>query len=118
MQINWVINDIIVKKKNYYSFILPNALEENLPLTEESILALDNLKSYVDEAKNLLTNIENQTIEIFFIDELPEEGIENKIYINKQTNKIYYWSKGNFIQISSSGNTDFDILFGGNAYAQ
>ena len=117
LQINWVgKNNVVKKKKVYSSFILPNKLEENLPLTEESIMALDNLKEYVEEAKALLTNIEKASKDVYFVDALPPNGEEEKIYITKD-NKTYYWSKesASFIELTSTNN--FNYLYGGDAFS-
>ena len=54
VQISWTQGNRILKKKSFQSFILPNSLNEDLPLTEESIVALDKLQEYVEEAKKLL----------------------------------------------------------------
>ena len=63
VQISWTVGSKILKKRTYCSFILPSALEEDLPLTEEGIAALDNLKKYVEEAKQLLSDIDYDLID-------------------------------------------------------
>lgn len=111
IQINYVNGNRIIKEKNYRSFILPQALEEDLPLTEESIMALDNLKNYVEEAKMLLEKAEKYSQEIIFVNTLPENGEFGKIYIDKNTNEIYYWNENNFIKITQT----FDYIDAGDA---
>lgn len=116
LQINWVgKNSSIKKKKVYSSFILPNKLEEDLPLTEESIMALDNLKNYVEEAKTLLTNIEKASKDVYFVQALPPNGEEEKIYITKDS-KTYYWHENSFIELTSTNNPNY--LYGGDAFSQ
>ena len=79
-------------------------------------MALDSLNNYVEEAKALLTNIEKASKDVYFVDTLPSIGQEEKIYITKDNNS-YYWSKeaASFIELTS---TNFDYLYGGNAFSQ
>ena len=93
VQISWIASGNRVMKRNIYrSFILPADLEGDLPLTEESIMMLDQLESYVDEAKELLTEAQQYASELVFVDVLPEEGEQNKLYISKDTNGLYFWN--------------------------
>ena len=93
VQISWIASGNRIMKKNIYrSFILPADLEGDLPLTEESIMMLDQLENYVDEAKELLSKAQQYASELVFVDVLPEEGEQNKLYISKDTNGLYFWN--------------------------
>lgn len=126
-----------MKKKIYSSYILPGALEGDLPLTNESILALDNLEAYVEEAKLLLSEAQQYAAELVFVETLPEVGDNTKLYIDKTTSSIYYWSGDAFMLLNPSYECDCEdkkpprpphkpcppilgdgqeILYGGNAF--
>lgn len=120
VSISWVSGSKILKKKNYKSFILPAALEGDLPLTEEAIVALDNLEKYVEEAKDLLEQVEQYSQEIIFVDTLPAVGENGKLYIDKNTNKLYFWNGTSFVLMiggTTSGPSfiDYDWVHGGDA---
>ena len=118
LQINWVgKNNTVKKKKTYTSFILPNKLEEDLPLTQESVMALDNLKGYVEEAKSLLVNIEKASKDVYLIDSnsLPPYGEEEKIYITKDQ-KIYFWSSETYSFVELAISNNFEYIYGGDAF--
>ena len=55
-------------------------------------MMLDQLESYVDEAKKLLSEAQQYASELVFVDVLPEEGEQNKLYISKDTNSLYFWN--------------------------
>jgi hypothetical protein len=67
-------------------------------------MALDDLRNYVEEAKMLLEKAEKYSQEIIFVNTLPENGEFGKIYIDKNTNEIYYWNENNFIKIMQTFN--------------
>lgn len=112
VQIGWAKGNRIYKKTTYQSFILPSALEEDLPLTEDSLVALDNLQTYVEEAKKLLSEAEQYAAEIIFVEELPADGIFGKLYIEKNTNTAYIWGGEKFVSIGGEA----ELLYGGNAF--
>ena len=114
VSISWAVGSRIMKKKNYQSFILPSALEQDLPLTEEAIAALDDLQSYVEEAKELVANAQQYAAELLFVDELPKQGDATKLYIEKSTSKLYYWNGTSFISMTNN-NLQYDAIIGGNA---
>lgn len=116
VSVSWAIGSRILKKKNYRSFILPSALEEDLPLTEEAIAALDDLQSYVEEAKELVANAQQFAAELIFVDTLPEQGDTTKLYIVNTTSKLYRWDGSTFVPMTS--NTQYDVIFGGVADAK
>lgn len=103
------------KKKNYRSFILPSALEGDLPLTEESIAALDNLEQYVEEAKDLVANAQQFAAELVFVNSLPADGQSGKLYIEKNTNDLYFWDGTQFVLMSGGDVPDYDFVHGGHA---
>lgn len=138
VQISWIVSgNKVMKKKIYSSYILPGALEGDLPLTDESILALDNLEKYVEEAKLLLGEAQQYASELVFIDTLPETGEATKLYIDKSTSSMYYWSGDAFMLLNPSHECDCkpcpppppphkpcppitgdrqEIIYGGNAF--
>ena len=106
-----------MKKQIFTSFILPGALEESLPLTPESVAALDNLQQYVEEAKQLLEQANTYAAEIIFVDEMPADGKSGKLYIEKNTNSMYIWDGEAFIQLNNESPVyDEEIIFGGDAF--
>lgn len=118
IQISWTTSgNRVVKKKNYRSFILPSALESDLPLTEESIAALDNLEQYVEEAKSLLENAQQYAQELVFTLVLPQEGEPNKLYVEQSSGKLFYWDGTKFIPMTNTENNfiDYDTIHGGDA---
>lgn len=116
VSVSWAIGSRILKKKNYRSFILPSALEEDLPLTEEAIAALDDLQSYIEEAKELVANAQQFAAELIFVDTLPEQGDTTKLYIVNTTSKLYRWDGSTFVPMTN--NTQYDVIFGGVADAK
>lgn len=116
VSISWAIKQQIIKKKNYCSFILPSALEEDLPLTEEAIAALDDLQSYVEEAKELVANAQQFAAELIFVDTLPEQGDTTKLYIENTTSQLYRWNGSTFVSMTSK--PQYDVIFGGFADAK
>lgn len=117
VQISWVSNgNRILKKKTYQSFILPPSLEGELPLTKESIIALDNLEEYVESARKLLEEAEDYAAELNFVDSLPLAGENARLYIEKDTNALYYWDEEKFVQLSSSNISTPQVIFGGDAF--
>lgn len=117
--ISWVAGSKVIKKKNYNSFIVPSALENDLPLTEEAIVALDDLKSYVEEAKDLVANASQFAAELVFVSSLPADGQSGKLYIEETTSNLYYWNGSSFIPMTSDINLpQYDSIIGGNAASQ
>lgn len=116
VSISWAVGQQIMKKKNYRSFILPSALEEDLPLTEEAIAALDDLQSYVEEAKELVANAQQFAAELVFVDTLPEQGDTTKLYIENTTSRLYRWNGTAFVSMTSQ--PQYDVIFGGIADAK
>ena len=109
VQISWIVSgNKVMKKKIYSSYILPGDLEGDLPLTDESILALDNLEAYVEEAKLLLNEAKQYAAELVFVEALPEVGDNTKLYIDKATSSMYYWSGDAFMLLNPSYECDCD----------
>lgn len=119
LQVNWLgAGNRIVKSKLYRSFITPNALEGDLPLTEESIAALDNLEQYVEEAKDLLENAQQYAQELVFVATLPEKGDPNKLYVEQTEGKLYWWNGEKFVPMGGNSGPsilDYDAIIGGDA---
>lgn len=120
VSVSWAAGNKILKKRNYTSFILPSAIEGDLPLTEESIAALDNLEKYVEEAKNLVEQAELYSQELIFVDTLPLEGETTKLYVEKTTGKLYFWNGTEFVAMTggSSQPEDYDFVSGGDAFGR
>lgn len=117
VQISWVAQgNRVVRVNSYRSFILPSKLEDDLPLTHESIVALDDLKSYVEEAKNLVSEAQNKTTELDFVSSLPAVGQSGRLYIDKSTSLIYFWDDDHFVALSSHYDEEFTLLCGGDAF--
>lgn len=118
VQINWLSKgNRLTKSYNYKSFILPAASEKPFPLTEESVAALDNLQSYIEDAKKILEEAKLKK-QIIFCDELPLEGLSEFVYLLSKDKGLYYWSDGWYLlnpKSSGSGLGDYDFVFGGNA---
>ena len=95
-----------MKKNIYHSFILPADLEGDLPLTEESVMMLDQLESYVEEAKELLSGAQQYASELVFVDVLPEKGEQNRLYINKDANGLYFWNGEVFMLLNPQSDDD------------
>ena len=96
---------------------MPPNLEGDLPLTKESIIALDNLKEYVESAKKLVEEAEDYAAELNFVNSLPPTGESARLYIEKDTNALYYWDEEKFIQLSSSNTSTPEVIFGGDAFS-
>lgn len=114
--ISWVApGNRLLKKANFHSFILPSALEEPLPLTEESIMALDNLKGYVEEAKELLKQAHYRK-QVQFCTELPASGEENQLYVDITNDEIYFWKENKFVLLGAGSQfVDYTAIMGGDA---
>lgn len=107
VQISWIASgNRIIKRNIYRSFILPADLEDDLPLTEESIMMLDKLEEYVEEAKKLLSGAQPYASELVFVDILPEEGEQNKLYISQDTNNLYFWNGEAFMLLNPQSDND------------
>lgn len=117
-QISWLSEkNRILKSLNFKSFIAPAASELPLPLTDESIEALDDLRGYVEEAKNLVESAKT-TKQIIFCDALPTTGMSEFVYVLSSTNTMYYWANGAWHLLSGSGECDCDdpdFVYGGSA---
>ena len=125
VQISWIVEgNRILKKRIYHSIILPGGLEGELPLTNESIIALDQLQEYVEQTKKLLEEAKQYAAELIFVDEIPTTGEEGKLYIQKNTNKLYFWNNEAYVLLNPQQNCDFpcppdceeEILYGGDAF--
>ena len=116
VSISWAVGQRIIKKKNYRSFILPSALEEDVPRTEEAIAALDDLQSYVEKAKELVANAQQFAAELIFVDTVPEQGDATKLYIENTTSQLYRWNGSTFVPMTSK--PQYDVIFGGIADAK
>ena len=89
VQINWLSKgNRLTKSYNYKSFILPAASEKPFPLTEESVAALDNLQSYIEDAKKILEEAKLKK-QIIFCDELPLEGLSEFVYLLSKDKGLY-----------------------------
>ena len=134
VQISWVVKgNRILKKKIYRSFILPGNLEGDLPLTNNSIAALDQLQEYVEQAKEILEEAKQYAAELIFVDKMPEIGEIGKLYIQENTNSLYFWNGEIFILLNPEykpncepprpipphphpPQCEEEILYGGNAF--
>lgn len=118
VQINWLSQgNRLTKSYNYKSFILPAASEKPFPLTEDSVVALDNLQSYIEDAKKILEEAKLKK-QIIFCDELPLEGLSEFVYLLSKDKGLYYWSDGWYLlnpKNSGGGLGDYDFVFGGDA---
>jgi len=75
--------------------------------------------------KNLSINLENgeyilKDDNILYFNnfsEFPVEGIENTIYIDKTNNAIYRWNVDQYVKLSNTSSSEFDVinLDGGNS---
>lgn len=111
LQVNWLgLGNRIAKSKIYRSFITPSSLEGDLPLTQESIVALDELKQYVEEAKSLVEEAQ----ELEFVEELPNEGESSKLYVEQNEEKLYWWNGTEFVPLGGA-QPAYDIIMGGDA---
>lgn len=128
VQISWIAKgNRVLKKQIYRSFILPGNLEDDLPLTNESIVALDNLKEYVEEARKILEEAKQYSAELIFVDSLPENGENGKLYVTKNTNGLYFWNGEVFMLLNEKPPVlpcpppmppihQAEIYYGGNAF--
>ena len=115
VQINWLTQgNRVVKSRNFKSFILPASAELPLPLTNESVAALDDLENYVNEAKDLLQKAQ-YTKQIIFCDELPLEGESQYLYLVSKNNGLYYWKDGWYLLNGTGGLGDYELVLGGDA---
>ena len=101
VQISWIAEgNRVLKKKIYRSYILPGSLEGDLPLTNDSIVALDSLQEYVEQAKTLLEEAKQYAAELVFVDEMPADGEIGKLYIQKDTSSLYFWNGDVFMLLN------------------
>lgn len=116
VQVNWVAKgNRIVKSESFRSFILPASAELPLPLTSDSIAALDDLQTYVEEAKELVSNATNIS-SVIFVDELPSEGKANTLYLLSANNGLYSFDKTGWNLLNGKGGLgDYEYVFGGSA---
>lgn len=116
VQVNWVVKgNRIVKSENFRSFILPSSAELPLPLTSESVAALDDLQSYVEEAKELVNNASNVS-SVVFVDTLPSEGKANTLYLLSSNNGLYSYDRTGWNLLNGKGGLgDYESIMGGGA---
>lgn len=118
VQVNWVVEgNRIVKSENFKSFILPSSAELPLPLTTESVAALDDLKGYVEEAKEIVENAQNIS-SVIFVDSLPATGKPNTLYLLSTNNGLYSYDadKTAWSHLNEKSETShYDFILGGGA---
>ena len=132
--VNWTVGDNVAKTQTYFGFITEDPGGCCVPPTSETIIMLDNLKQYVEDAEaaaELAQSLVGVSPEeapylthVLTLDKLPVQGQTKRLYLVTSSNSLFYWDEdiASYVAIASGGGggggtiPPGTIIHGGNAY--